>query len=442
MNKKINMKILENADKKTLETLSAKYRAVDDKEAEKLFRRITDTAGDYYEEDQVQGVEISHRPVWRTVLSSAMTLVIAAGVIAGGARFYSQLKNNDTFDSNEQSGSTMSSTEKTFTPVVVTEDYKGEILGKEHWRMEVNSSDDYYHENIFGHISFIDTDMGYTFASSKCYRDEMCAYLADLNNDGQNELICNSVYGILEGDEYNYTQIYRLRNGVIEVGFFEDYESFAEENGFTISDHSDFSDRYDPKRNKFILTRKNDDKEYDLSIDRFTFYTMDPYPVRLDMDYGDAIPELERWDIGRHSVSSDTEDIYLIDKRTGGTLDLCTGYKDRTEVYFADLNRDGFVEVVCNYQYGESQDNMYDHVKIFRENPKEHIYIIECGEFLSDFEAFEEANGIELKSCDDFTEVYDPDRNKIILKKQGEDTEYEIGMEYYHFTDYTQQKSY
>ena len=88
--------------------------------------------------------------------------------------------------------------------------------------------------------------------------------------------------------------------------------------------------------------------------------------------------------------------------------------------------------MVCNYQYGDTPDAMYDHVKIFRENHDS----LECGTVLSDFEAFEKENDIELGSCDDFTEKYNPDTNRIILQKQDDGTRSKLDSEYYHFTDY------
>ena len=40
MKKKLNLKLLENADNQTLEDLSENYRAVGEKEAEKIFQRV------------------------------------------------------------------------------------------------------------------------------------------------------------------------------------------------------------------------------------------------------------------------------------------------------------------------------------------------------------------------------------------------------------------
>ena len=75
MKKKINLKILENSDMKTLEALSHKYRAVDNDEAEKIYRRITNNTEDYYEEVQMYKVETYHRPIWRKAFSAFLTLV-------------------------------------------------------------------------------------------------------------------------------------------------------------------------------------------------------------------------------------------------------------------------------------------------------------------------------------------------------------------------------
>ena len=94
MKKRFDLDILENADKDTIETLSSKYSAVSEKEAEKLFQRITRNTCEPDEEIRVQGVEIYRRTIWKKALAAAMTLVIITGAAAGGAHLFAQHKNN------------------------------------------------------------------------------------------------------------------------------------------------------------------------------------------------------------------------------------------------------------------------------------------------------------------------------------------------------------
>lgn len=426
MKKKLDLKMLENADIKTIEALSYKYRAVDDAEAEKIFRRITNDTEEYYEEAQEHKVEVYNRPIWRKALSAAASLAIVAGIATLGAHFYSQLKKGDDLNNNIASDAASSVFENTSAPVAITDDYKGAILGIGNWHIE--KSPNYEYDNTML-VKFVNDDTGFEFASSECSEDRPFAYLADLDNDGTNELICNKVFGIFGGTTNDHAVIYRLRDGEIEAGiFYDNYEDFASEHDMDISSNVDFSDSFCPEENKIILKCRYSDTEYELGIEDYSFGPSFYSPLLVNYCFGNLFG-INNWHIDTESVTSDTENTYFINDDTGEIFIEYTGYQNKTSAFLTDLNNDNFLELVCNYQYGDDQENMNDHVKIYR--------IIDgkltCGEFLDDFEDFEKANNIVLGSCDDFSEVYDVDRNKIILKKQGEDNEYELGMEYYHF---------
>ena len=101
MKKKLNLKLLENADNQTLEDLSENYRAVGEKEAEKIFQRVIKNEEGFQAEDDVHGVEIYHRSIWRKAVAVAATFIIIAGVAGGGAYYFSQLRNiNNVIEEN------------------------------------------------------------------------------------------------------------------------------------------------------------------------------------------------------------------------------------------------------------------------------------------------------------------------------------------------------
>ena len=431
MKKKLDLKILENSDRNTLDALSEKYRALSDDEAEKLYERIKiniEEDEDHYEEIQVYKAENYQRFKWRRALSAVMTIVIALGIVTGGRFFFPQLIKMGNFQNSIENESTSCVTENKKTPIAVTDDYKGPILGIQNWHIEKFTAAD---ESSFKSLTFINDDTGEGFADCIIFKDEVFAYLSDLDNDGESELILNCAYGIVNGDNTYYTKVYRINNGIIECGIAnDDIRAYLDENRINTSSNLDVTEKYYPDRNKIIVTNRNDDKEFEMSMDNFKFYHYEQYPVKVDDNYKGPIFGTMKWYIGKHSISDNTEYTYLLFTRTGFGGRLFDGYKDRTSVYLTDLDMDGIPELVCNYQYGEDESEWKDHVIIYRVNVNGEI---EQGTFLDDFEAFEKAHNIELNSCDDFTETFIPERNKIILKKQGSDTEYELGIEYYHF---------
>ena len=88
-NNDLDLSALENADENITERLAGSYEALDSTEKEKLFamsfRKFTGEAHEKTAVDDVSGVDTYRRPVWRTVLSIASVLMIAAAVGAGGA---------------------------------------------------------------------------------------------------------------------------------------------------------------------------------------------------------------------------------------------------------------------------------------------------------------------------------------------------------------------
>ncbi len=431
MKKKLDLKILENADMKTIETLSYKYRAVDDKEAEKLFKRITDKTEDYNEESGVNTVEVYHRSIWRKTLSVAFSLVIIAVTAVGGAYFYSRLNQIRYIDNIIESETTSCGIENSFTPVPVNEEYDGDILGIKNWHIEKSSGT---FTNIDGYpntytFSFINDDTGYRFAYTEGNKDEELAYLADLNNDGYPEFICNRVCGMISGEINYHTVAYRMNNGIMETAsLIYDFKDFAEKNNIDISLMVDFTDRYYPDKNKIILSSRYSDTEYEIGFEYFSFQPANAEPVCVDYYIGSVLG-VRNWHIKKESLTADTENTYFIDDNTGEIFVSYTGYKGKTSAYLTDLDKDQNPELVCSYQYGDDPTVMKDHVKIYRKNKG----VLEVGDFLSDFDAFAKANNIELADCDDFSEKFECDQNRIILKKQGNDTGYELDMKYYHF---------
>lgn len=84
MKKSFDLKILEKADKKTVETLSERYRTINDKEGEKIFQKSISKCSSekvFSTENQVQGVDVYCRPKWhRTVQITAAVLALTLGV--------------------------------------------------------------------------------------------------------------------------------------------------------------------------------------------------------------------------------------------------------------------------------------------------------------------------------------------------------------------------
>ena len=394
------------------------------KETAKIFRNVTNNTEGCFEEVQVDSVEIYHISMWRRICSAALAMVIAAGTVIGGKCYYSQLKGIRITANSEMSCTKSSYVENLLTHETVTDDYEGEILGIKNWHIEKIIANSYITINYF-----INDDTGDVFAFSESKQDDPHAYLSDLDNDGNPELICNNVYGIVGGNNNNHALIFRLRNGGIEAGDFVNcYKDFAYKHDLNISLKTDFSDEYDPERNKIVFTSKYTNTELELEIDNFKFQPVNSYPVLVNYYLGPLLG-IDCWHFKKENINLEMENTCLIDEKTGVKFVEFMGYKGKTEIYSVNLDNDQTRELICNCQYGEPQDVLYDHVKIYRRNNE----VLECGEFIDDFEEYDKANNIELTGIEDFTSKYVPEKNKIILKKQGDDTEYELDLKYFHF---------
>ena len=82
--KKADLRILENAERETVEKMAERYSAIDDDEKKRIYRQISErcgTGGDFDEKTQVNGTEPYRRPKWETavsIVSAAAVLVLAA----------------------------------------------------------------------------------------------------------------------------------------------------------------------------------------------------------------------------------------------------------------------------------------------------------------------------------------------------------------------------
>ena len=179
-------------------------------------------------------------------------------------------------------------TAKTFDPILITEDYDGPILGVENWHIETGTMS-------FGGCTicsyhFVEDDTGIEFAYYAGYEEDVTAYLADLDGDGEPELVCNEQTGAFDAMQF-HTVIFRFNDGVIEHAYYclgdwdfsvkpeydyeeETYPLFAEANGITITtkNSEQFTDRYYPDSNKIILTDEGTGKQYELNFDYLVFY--------------------------------------------------------------------------------------------------------------------------------------------------------------------------
>ena len=238
MKKKFDLKGLENADKDLLEKLSAKYTAVNDKEAERLYRRMTAKSDDTVDELEVKGVDVYHRPVWRKIVSVAATLVIAVGAIGGGAFYFSKL--SDRKYTGSEAGTAATSTEPAIS--ITTEPatsydlkfdpsadvYSNLKANKDKLDMKIKLEDDSERSipeaggKIDDFFQYMDKYGGTKEISSEDFRTAERRMYAEFSKKGTAEydvpfslaLFGNGYYSIEEfnGDEFR-TSYYRFANG-------------------------------------------------------------------------------------------------------------------------------------------------------------------------------------------------------------------------------------
>lgn len=171
-----------------------------------------------------------------------------------------------------------------FTPIEITEDYSGPILGISDWHIE--TEDLSWGGVSVSNIWFVDDTSQKKFAVYGGLTDEANAYLADLNGDGEPELVCNGSWGV-GSDFHSCTCIYRLNDGVIEIAYpcygdldspaaSETYPYVAEKLGISIdyTNYKEYSDKYDPTTNKIKLINA-DGTEYEIKYDYIKFKQFD-----------------------------------------------------------------------------------------------------------------------------------------------------------------------
>ena len=157
-----------------------------------------------------------------------------------------------------------------FDPILITEDYDGPILGVENWHIEDTA---YYH-------LFINDDTGEEFAS--CTGSELY-YLADLNNDGEPELVVVEKWG---SPNNTYTMIFKLEDGVISSATPCEgseyagpcyYPELADAYDLKInqSNYKYYSDTFDPERNMIIVTDSSTGNEYEFAWEYMVFFTQE-----------------------------------------------------------------------------------------------------------------------------------------------------------------------
>ena len=175
--------------------------------------------------------------------------------------------------------SSVEETAEAFTPIEITEDYDGPILGVENWHIE---SSTYWDE-------FYNDDTGEVFAECVGTHEY---YLADLNCDGDPELVCNEKWGRL----WNYhTSVYKLEDGVISTAAIcvgsdylgiDCYPEFAEIYGLEIDEtnYLNYSDIYYPERNMIIVTDSKSGTEYEVLWEYLEWFTQEDLEALIEAE--------------------------------------------------------------------------------------------------------------------------------------------------------------
>ncbi|MBQ6181390.1 MAG: hypothetical protein IJK31_06855 [Ruminococcus sp.] len=121
-NKELDLDILENSDKETVDRLSAEYKALTENDVKRLYTKsekmYRERVSGREQTAEVSGVEAYRRPVWRRVLAIASALLIIAGAGAGGAFVFRNMK--DKPDKNLTEGEVTSAEDVTVTDALET----------------------------------------------------------------------------------------------------------------------------------------------------------------------------------------------------------------------------------------------------------------------------------------------------------------------------------
>ena len=177
--------------------------------------------------------------------------------------------------------SSVEQTAEVFTPIEITEDYDGPVLGVENWHMELEDLS--WGSVTYNNVYLIDDDTGMTFAAYGGVVGETGSYLTDLNGDGELELVCNTNMGS-DSDMHSYTCVFRSNDGVIEIAYpcygdlsetvtMPNYPHVAEGSGIdiTATNYMNYDDRFYPETNTILLTDRNDGSEYEIGYDLLQF---------------------------------------------------------------------------------------------------------------------------------------------------------------------------
>ena len=217
----------------------------------------------------------------KTFRPQSLSVLLAAGLVMTSCS-QQPSQEIDTESSVEQTvQETTEETAAPFTPVELTEDYSGPVLGIENWHLE--QEDLSWGSMTAINVFVINDDTGMEIASYGGLGGVPDAYLTDLNADGQPELVCNSSWGS-EHEIYHNTCIFRSNDGIIEIAYpcygdLEDssftatYPYVAEVLGVDINvrNSGDYSDSYDPETDRILLVNSVDSTEYEIGYECLQF---------------------------------------------------------------------------------------------------------------------------------------------------------------------------
>ena len=212
-----------------------------------------------------------------------------------------------------------------FDPILITEDYDGPILGIENWHIEDTA---YYH-------LFINDDTGEEFAS--CTGSELY-YLADLNNDGEPELVVVEKWG---SPNNTYTMIFKLEDGVISSATPCEgseyagpcyYPELADAYDLKInqSNYKYYSDTFDPERNMIIVTDSSTGNEYEFAWEYMVFFTQEEKDAVIEELMGGTNAEPADKTSDTIGISYSTAEPVITD--ISDTVKEITFYRDDMEI--------------------------------------------------------------------------------------------------------------
>lgn len=170
-------------------------------------------------------------------------------------------------------------------------------------------------------------------------------------------------------------------------------------------------------------------------------------PIEINEDYSGSILGVDNWHIETEDLSYgsiDYTNVYLIDDDTGMAFAAYGGVADEISAYITDLNGDGDLEVVCNTNAGSELD-MHSYTCVFRSNSGniEIAYLcygdLDADPTYGNYPYVAEELGLDITASNysDYSDIYDPATNKIMLTNHADGSEYEISYEYLQFTSFS-----